>query len=138
MARPISPEHYRYDPGAYRHKHHGSKACAHFRDEGSASVGVCPSTLSVDEAQRLLQFGVPDFGSNEPTSPPARIYAVHEGVIYEARPTEPGSLTYHGFPWRGRPGHNRLPRAIKRALQEQAEQSGYLKVFKDWLRDYEI
>lgn len=67
---------------------------------------------------------------------PERIYAVHEGVVYEARPTEPG-LTYHGFPWRGRPGHNRLPRPIKRELRDRAEQAGCRKAFNDWLDRYE-
>jgi hypothetical protein len=97
-------------------------------------IGVCPSTLSKQEAERLLRHGAPDLSPG--AEHPARIYAVHEGVVYEARPTVPG-VSYHGFPWRGRPNHNRLPRPIKRALRTQAERAGYLDAFNQWLDQYE-
>ena len=137
MAQPYSLDQYRYDPGEDRHKHHGRKPFPYFREEGSVTVGMCPSTISHEVAERLLHTGVADFDPDQPSTPPARVYAVHEGVVYEARPTLPGSLSYHGFPWRGRPRHNRLPRAVKRVLRERAEHSGFLSVFKEWLRDHE-
>ena len=121
---------YRYDPGEHRLKHCSDRPQAHFRQEGSAFTGVCPSTLSKRKAEELLQHGVPHYRPG--TGHPEKVYAVYEGVVYEARCTEYG-MTYHGFPWRGRPGHNRLPRPIKRELQQRAERDGCLAAFNAWL-----
>jgi hypothetical protein len=125
---------YRYDPGEHRLKHCGNEPYAHFRQEGSGFIWICPSTLSKKHAEDLLCCGVPDYDLG--AEHPKRIYAVHEGVVYEARPTASG-LTYHGFPWRGRPGHNRLPRPIQRQLRDRAEKAGCLKAFNHWLDQYE-
>lgn len=115
-------------------KHCSDKSHAHFRQKGSAFIGICPSTLSKQQAEELLQNGVPHYRPG--AVHPERIYAVYEGVVYEARPTEDG-ITYHGFPWRGRPGHNRLPRPIKRALRQHAVRDGCLAAFNAWLDRYE-
>jgi hypothetical protein len=125
---------YRYEPGEHRTKHCGCEPHVHFRNDGSSVIGMCPASLSKQEAEYLLQSGILEArpGSDHPT----RIYAVHEGVPYEARPTVLGK-SYHGFPWIGRPGHNRLPRPIKRELQARAEKTGYLKVFNKWMDLYE-
>jgi len=133
----MSPEtklvNYLYDPGEHRTKHCGLSPEAHFVERGSTKIGKCPSTLSKEMAQTLLQSGVPYSSENEY---PVRIYAVHEGVVYEAWPTMPG-ISYHGFPWRGRPGHNRLPRPVKRELERRACEQGYLDKFQSWLKQHE-
>jgi len=126
---------YFYDPGEHRRKHCGSLPEAHFDEQGSTKIGKCPSSLSKNEAQELLQGGVPYYDNPEDEHP-ARIYAIYEGVIYEAFPTRPG-ISYHGFPWRGRPKHNRLPRPIKRELEQRAREQGCLDKFQSWLEQYE-
>lgn len=129
------PLPYAYDPGEHRPKHRGATAQASFRQDGTALVGQCPCDLTQAEAQTLLAQGVPDPVLDE-SGHPQRIYAVHHGVVYEAQPTRPG-YSYHDYPWRGRPGHNRLPRPVKRELKARAERSGHLREFNDWLKTYE-
>lgn len=119
-----------YDPAEHRKKHCWNKPEAGFVRDGSHVHGKCPNTLSKDEAATLLKTAV-----YEPVrygNPPSKLWTVHDGVIYEAVPTRPG--VYHGYPWRSRPGMNRLPRQILKALTEMAEKKECLREFKDWIK----
>ncbi len=126
---------YLYDPGEHRTKHCGSSVSAHFERNGSIKIGKCPSSLSRQVAQALLQTGIPDTDSLE-NGHPKRIYAVYDGVVYQAVPTMLG-ISYHGYPWHGRPGDNRLPRVIKRELEQRAAEAGCSDKLKKWLKDHE-
>lgn len=124
---------WQYDPAEHRKKHCWHKPEAGFLRDGSHVHGKCPNTLSKEAARDLLDTAV-----YQPLEPgeeyPPKLWTVHEGVIYEAVPTRPG--VYHGYPWRGRPGLDRLPRRVLAALTQMAEQKGYLREFKDWIKTY--
>lgn len=126
---------WRYDPGEHRHKHCWSESRADFRESGSSFIGKCPNTLSKIEAEIILNQAVFE-PLEEGQEYPEKLWAVHEGVIYEAVPTEPGK-SYHGYPWRGKPGAEKLPRTIKKALSEMAEKNQCSDDFKNWLKQYE-
>lgn len=127
-----------YDPGEHRTKHCWSNPFADFVSVGSGFVGKCPSTLTKSEAKNLLndaEFEGKNSGQSLLDLMPDRVWNVYEGVIYEAVPS--GQDSYHGYPWRGRPGRNRLAREIKKALLEKSIKQGYGKEFSDWLDKYE-
>jgi hypothetical protein len=127
-----------YDPAEHRVKHCWSEPRADFVTTGVGIVGKCPSTLSKAQARELLNDA--EFEGKQPDQTvvevmPERVWNVHEGVIYEA--VSSGLGAYHGYPWRGRPGRNRLARGVKRALQQKADTQGYGREFQDWLKRYE-
>ena len=133
-----SVERLRYDPGEHRRKHCWQQSHADFENIGVAVVGKCPSTLSKAVAEQLLNDAV--FEGEHPLPPiaqamPDRVWNVHEGVVYEAVCPAPG--VYHGYPWCGRPGRNRLARPVKRALLEKARQQGCAAAVEDWFKKYE-
>lgn len=128
----------KYDPGEHRVKHCGPLPQADFVKQGSIIIGRCPSTLTKNFACELLNDA--EFEGKLPHQRvadvmPERVWNFYEGVIYEAVPSGPGA--YHGYPWRGRPGRNRLTRAVKRALEQKAISQGLVREFKDWLEKYE-
>lgn len=125
---------YSYDPGHHRRKHCSDSPRAYFAMVGSALIGKCPATIDRPTAQALLTGGIPEIEAGE--AHPSCIYAVHDGVIYMAVPTRPGT-SYHGFPWRGRPGHNRIARPIKRLLLQRALQLGQEADVKKWFAEHE-
>lgn len=127
-----------YDPGEHRVKHCWSRPDAEFVSIGSGFIGKCPSTLTKLKAKELLndaEFEGKNLGLVLSDLMPDRVWNVHEGVIYEAVPS--GSGSYHGYPWRGRPGRNRLAREVKKALFEKAKMQDYEKEYLDWLSKYE-
>lgn len=127
-----------YDPGEHRSKHCWAEPRADFVTTGSATIGKCPSTLTKAFARELLndaEFEGKQANQTVADAMPDRAWNVHEGVIYEAVPSGPGA--YHGYPWRGRPGRNRLARAVKRVLEERSEGQGYGAEFKAWLKENE-
>lgn len=122
-----------YDRGDVRHKHHWKKDQAGFVKRGNKEVGQCHSSISTEIAQELLRTGL---RYNAPGSDVVtHVYAVYRGVIYEAAQTLAG-ISYHGYPWKGDQGRPALPPRIERELQRRAEQEGYSKEFKDWLKKY--
>ena len=125
---------YVYDAGEHRRKHCGNGSRAEFERIGSAYVGKCPATLSKEQAEELLRDGIPSETTDEQGNP-ERIYAYYDGAVYEAVPTRPG-VSYHGYPWRGRPGHNRLPRTVERELRNQAKLRGEERQLDRWLHEY--
>jgi hypothetical protein len=127
-----------YDPAEHRHKHCWSEPRAAFVETGSASIGKCPSTLPKELARQLVneaEFEGKLDGQTVATAMPDRVWNVHEGIIYEAVPSRAGA--YHGYPWRGRPSRNRLPRSVKRTLHQKAIAQGFEREFRDWLACYE-
>lgn len=138
MCTDVPPEEVDYDPAEHRVKHCWDQPYAAFVDDGSAVIGKCPSTLTKEQAKVLVNCAVCDTlqpGETIKEAMPERLWNVHEGVIYEAVPTRDGA--YHGYPWRGRPSRNRLPRAVKRILEARAIEQGHERTFKDWLKEHE-
>lgn len=127
---PHEPERLIYEPGEHRFKHCWNVPKADFVTQGSARIGKCPSTLSKKLAEQLLNDGI-----RYPVgqSHPERIYNVHDGVVYEA--VNSGG-TWHGYPWRYRPGRRALPSPILRELQRRAEQQNCLSGYKQWMKDH--
>lgn len=120
---------YKYDPGQGRTKHKWNRDEAGFKPSKRGAVGKCPKILKDDEREALLNDGVPFFDFEEDEHP-SRIYNVHNGVIYEAQPTEYGK-SYHGYPWQGD-----LPKRILHILEIRAEKAGCLKELKKWLKEH--
>ena len=125
---------YRYDPAEHREKHCGLQNKASFQRQGSAWIGQCPANLDKTTAQTLLDNGIGEW--DDPSeSHPARIFTYYQGAVYVAVPTEPGH-SYHGFPWRGRPGHNRVARHVLKELIKMAENRGEAKALQKWLDEH--
>lgn len=120
----------RYDPGEHRVKHCWNMPKAKFVRQGSAVIGKCPSTLSKQLAEQLLNDGI---GYPVGQADPERIYNLHDGVVYEA--VYSGD-SWHGYPWRYRPGRKSLPRQIKQELERRAEQQCCLPGYKYWMKEY--
>jgi hypothetical protein len=120
-----------YDPGERRTKHKWNRPEAGFDERGGVPVGKCPSSLDWREAESLLNNGIPWPEEWEETADyPSRIYNVHKGVVYEARPTMQG-FSYHGFP-----AHGRLPRRLATELAQRAAKEGYERELRQWLKTY--
>lgn len=127
-----------YDPGEHRTKHCWNKPYPAVVQNGSTSIGKCPNTLSKEEARTLLDDAEYDGkveGQSVADVQPKRMWNVYRGIVYEAAPTQAGS--YHGYPWFGRPGRNRLSRAVRQALAQRAEEQGFGREFQDWMATYE-
>ncbi|MGI9211747.1 MAG: hypothetical protein ACR2HF_04685 [Methylococcaceae bacterium] len=118
-----------YSSGENRHKHHWDKPEAGFISQGSMYIGKCPTHLTRNQAQILLDTGIP-----YPENNPKRIYNVYQGVIYEAVSANDG--TWHGYPWRFLPGRNVLPRLVKKTLRNRAIDAGEAKAFDQWIKEY--
>lgn len=119
-----------YNPGEHRTKHCWNEPRATFVRQGSVLIGMCPSTLDKGSAEELLNDGV---GYPLGQEHPERIYNVHEGVVYEAVCS---GDTWHGYPWRYRPGRRAMPRQILNELQRRAEEQGCSSEYKHWIKEY--
>jgi hypothetical protein len=124
---------WKYEAGEHRVKHCWNEPRADFVRNGSNVIGKCPSTLSKEQAYLLLQDAT-YIRTEGITTQPSRMWNVHEGVIYEAVPTQAGS--YHGYPWRGRPGMNRLSRQVLADLRRMAETKNCLREFNNWIKEH--
>lgn len=96
-------------------------------------IGKCSSTVSKQLADQLLNDGI---GYPIGQESPKRIYNLHDAVVYEA--VYSGD-SWHGYPWRYRPGRRSLPRQIQQELERRAERQDCLPSHKQWmvaLRNY--
>ena len=127
-----------YEPGEHRDKHCWNQPRAAIVQQGSTAIGKCPNTLDKAQAGRLLEDAEYEGkvqGQSVADFLPPRMWNVHQGIVYEAVPTQAGS--YHGYPWCGRPGRNRLPRSVRAALKQRAEEQGFGKEFENWMYHHE-
>ena len=95
-----------------------------------------PEDMSDAEAQELLESAIPEPSPFElpgepPRDHPKRLYAVYQGVIYEADVTQWGK-SYHGYPWTQRPGRSPLPYEVIEQLRARARRDGFEKQFEEW------
>ncbi|WP_321891667.1 hypothetical protein [Paraburkholderia tropica] len=132
---PNMPLPYSYDPGVHRRKHCQAAGPATFIKMGSITIGKCPSALTKQHAEELLQNGFAYPPGLPEGAHPDKVYNVFEGVIYEAVPTMPGR-SYHGYPWCFLPGRARIPECIFEALKARAKVEGFEREFKHWTKEH--
>lgn len=116
-----------------KRKHHWNKDHAGFIKVGPNRVGKCPAKMSMSDAEALLNDAIPYFPPRWSKPYPKRLYAVSDGVVYRASPTNPGT-SYHGFP--EHPStfpRTRNARDVKRQLLERARRQGYEKEVRRWM-----
>lgn len=115
-----------------KRKHHWDQPRAGVVQVHGIPVSKCPSTLTVEDAEAMLNAGVewrPRRGWSH--DHPQRIYAVADGVLYRATPTNPGR-SYHGFP--ELPGQVPPDPALRGAIMELARADGSEREVERWLR----
>ena len=101
-----------------KHKRGWDQPRPGFMEVKGEIVGKCPTTITVEKAEELLNSGIPYFPQRWPRSYPERIYNIHDGHLYRATPTVPGR-SYHGFP--EHPTNARkLPRDLKKLILDLA------------------
>ena len=124
---------WRYEPDENpKRKHKGVKPEPEIVFDGNKFIGKCPSNLSLKEAERLLNGGIPWNPPDWSKPWPKKIYVVHEGVPYCAVVTQEGR-SYHGFP--EHPANlMRLLRRFLEDLGERARQMGRESDFRRWMK----
>lgn len=128
---------WRYERGEGRYKHRWRHDYAGFVPGDSGPVGKCPKHIDQELAERILnERGIPVYQA-EDSAYPDFFYAVYQGVVYAAAPTNPG-YSYHAYPWRGDlPGRCGLGRRLRRQLRECADRHGERKELERWLKQYD-
>lgn len=128
---PFEVANRRYDKGERRFKHVGKKPHAEivFEDGNpKMAIGKCPNTLTPEECEALLEGAVAGPNGDREIAYPKKLYAVCNGVIYEAQTTTSGA-SYHGYPFRGR-----LSRKLLRELEKIAGEKKCETEFKAWVK----
>jgi hypothetical protein len=115
----------KYNKGDRRWKHCGATEFPQASTEADGSPGICPNTISIEEATKVLQHGIPEFRKTS-LDRPYRIWAYHKGAIYAAR-TEDGGTRWHAYPVK-----TGIPQSILSKIQEENPQE--LRSIKKWLR----
>jgi hypothetical protein len=114
-----------YDGGAGRKKHRWNNPFPGFEQlAGGVWVGKCPSDVTNEEAERLLNEGVAESSglSEDPNDCPDVIFLIRGTWVYRAYPTQPG-VSYHAFPACPR-DLKRLPKSIRLKILELANRKG--------------
>lgn len=127
----VTPLVRRYDKGERRFKHVGRQPFAEIEfDHGNPkmAIGKCPNTLSPDDCEAILTDAVAGPNGDRDIDFPKKLYAVYDGVIYEAQTTT-GGQSYHGYPFRGR-----LSRSLLRALERIAVEKKCETEFDAWVK----
>jgi hypothetical protein len=91
----------RYDKGERRFKHAGSTPVPEIAFEAGSlrkAIGKCPNTIGSAKRQELLDTAVAGPIGDRSLGVAKTLYAVYEGVIYEARTSDAG-MSYHAYPF---------------------------------------
>ena len=117
----------------HKRKHHWDNDHAGFDEAGPYPIGKCPATMDTSDAQELLDDAIPYHPRRWRHPYPKRLYAVRDGVVYRATPTNPGT-SYHGFPEHS----SAFPRSgnardVKEQLLERARQQGCERNVRRWM-----
>jgi hypothetical protein len=122
-----------YDKGERRYKHVGKGPSPEIEFNSSNPrmwIGKCPSTLTSDNHRRLLNEAIPGHNGDRDLPFPKKLYAVHEGAIYEGQTSDRGK-SYHGYPYRGK-----LPRRMVEALRTAALKKRCADEFDLWVKKH--
>jgi hypothetical protein len=129
----VAAKTWRYEPDENpKRRHAWSNAHAGFVIVQGVEIGKCPNNISLAEAERLLNTGIPLNATRSVAGYPARVYVVHDGVVYRATPTNPG-VSYHAFPEKAEE-FRRLPRSVREAILSEANRQGYGEDVGRWSR----
>jgi hypothetical protein len=87
--------------------------------------------MDMQSAQGLLNQGIPWSPKAWSKPYPQRLYVVHQGSVYRATPTNPGT-SYHGFPEM----LERLPpgRKLREQILERARALGCEAEVNKWMK----
>lgn len=121
----------RYDKGERRFKHVGREPIATIEfvdDNPKMAGGKCPNNLGPNACEEILAGALSGPSGDRDIPFPKKLYAVHEGVIYEAQTTDWGK-SYHGYPFRGR-----LHRKLLERLREAAVAKKCETAFETWVK----
>jgi len=123
---------WRYEPEQNpKRKHAWNRNVAGFAEFRGLRVGKCPNDVSLEEAEALLNFGIPWSPPGWENAWPNRIYIVRRGVVYRAVPTVPG-VSYHAFPDTGR-ALRELPNVVQTQIIERAIQLNCEHEVQKWM-----
>lgn len=131
----VSGPPWKYEPDESPYpKHKGKSSKPQFVKKGDEIVSLCPNTISRAQAEAALNSGFPFSTARDNSDHPSRIYAVINGVVYRATPSNPG-VSYHGFPElaeKFRPYYGRL----KHEIMKLAVQDGSEEEVEKWLKQF--
>ena len=127
---------FRYEPDEKpKNKHRGVQPYPRFvrvrYGEKVQIVSKCPSSLTNEQAEDLLNRGIPRFNPRKSDQYPTEIYSVLDGTVYQAVPTRLGA-SYHGFPALPKDLRS-LPKAIKDAILDLAKVQHDEQRVQSWL-----
>lgn len=113
-----------YDPVAGRKKHRWSNPYPGFETLPCGTwVGKCPSDITNEEAEDLINQGVEESSGVGDEVHPDMIFVVRDRYVYRAYPTQAG-VSYHAFPDCPRE-LRKLPKSIRVKILAQAEAKGF-------------
>jgi hypothetical protein len=122
-----------YEPDEVpKRKHHWKEPRAGFVMVGNVWIGKCPSTMTLESAEELLNSGIEWSPKGWRSEYPQRIYVVSDGVLYRAMPTNPGR-SYHGFPEH----HSLFPAgnlSLRQKIIELAKERNCESELRRWMR----
>jgi len=105
---------------------------AYFVKEDRGIVGKCPNNIPNDQLDQLLNTGIGVDGDDLTPEPrPSRIYIVHGGAVYRAKPTNPTANTWHAFPADKKELQNLTDGTWER-IRSKAMQLGCLEAVEKW------
>ena len=122
-----------YDKGERRFKHVGKRKVPVIEFDDSQPkkwVGKCPSTLSEVDRTDLLNRAIAAPNGDRELPVPKKLYAVHNGAIYEAQTSDQGR-SYHGYPYKGK-----LSASILKKLAKMANDEGCSDPFEKWVDEH--
>ncbi|MCE4512807.1 hypothetical protein [Xanthomonas hortorum] len=123
----------KYDKGDRRTKHVNNKPeplIVYENGNPKRPVGKCPSDLSHDLREQLLNEAIAPPIPDPPPIFVSKLYVVHEGVVYECNSSDHGT-SYHGYPYVGR-----LSSTVINDLRLMAERKECLRDFEKWAGKY--
>jgi hypothetical protein len=127
------PPQLAYDKGERRFKHVGRRPEAYIQFDDSSPkkwIGKCPNNIPDTVKAEILNKAIPAASADAEIAYVDRLYAVYQGVVYEAMSSDEGQ-TYHAYPYRGR-----LTKALVIQLKAMAIAEGSLMALKDWFADH--
>ena len=128
----LPPWKWKYEPDENpKRRHAWGKPKPGFVKVRGSLIGKCPAGFSNEEAEKLLNNGIPYPLERWGKPWPSRIYGVHEGTVYRATVTV-GGRSYHAFP--ELPDRLReLPRKFQEKLLQRAAELGCEDQVRRWM-----
>ena len=113
-----------------KHRWREPQDSAGFKVVSGVKIGKCPSNLDVQQAREILNEGVPYSHERWGKSHPCAIFGVYEGVLYRAKPTNPGR-SYHAFP--ADPDNFKWGSDLKSKILDLATRKGCREGVERWM-----